>query len=380
MALLKYNFLSLFKNKALLFWTLVFPMVLGIFFKFAFSNLEKGDFFTTINIAIIDSEDIPTGFLDSIGGAKYNNEIPLFNYELKNKDEAFELLENGKISGVIEIHSNEDITLSVVSGGFKQTIIKSFLDQYMQINASIKSLVVLSHGEANIEDIIRDLTDQTEYLKDMESKTKRTSFISHFFFTLVGMAVLYGSFWGTMVVERIIPTNENQGIRLSISPVKRKNLLFIGMFSSFVIHFLEMIVIILFLKYVLTVDFNTNFIFLVITTGLGAMLAISFGALIAMLLRRKSEGTKIAVTIITSMAGSFLAGMMNMDVKYYVQTNVPFLQYINPVSIITDALFSLSYYTDYSRFITNIVILGVMTVVFLTVTAILFRRDSYESI
>lgn len=380
MTILKYNFLCLFKNKALLFWTLVFPIVLGLLFKIAFSDIEKGGNLKTINIAIIDRVEIPNGFLDSIENAKYNEDLPIFDYQLVDKDTAFTLLENGEVSGVIDIKSTDNISLSVTSGGYSQTIIKSYLDQYMQINSSISSLIILSHGNLSVEEVIAKLNNQKDYLKDAQTNTKKTSMVSYYFFTLIGMAILYGSFWGSFIVDRLLPNNGNQGIRLSISPVKRKNLLIAGLFSSFVVHFIELIIIILVLDFGYGVSFNTNYLYLIITCALGSSLGISYGAFISMVLKRKPEGTKVAVTIITSMAGSFLAGMMVISVKYFVQTNIPILQYINPVNVITDALYSLSYYTDINRYLMNIGILALMTIIFLTSTAFLFRRDSYESI
>lgn len=380
MTILKYNFLCLFKNKALLFWTLVFPIVLGLLFKIAFSDIEKGGNLKTINIAIIDRVEIPNGFLDSIENAKYNEDLPIFDYQLVDKDTAFTLLENGEVSGVIDIKSTDNISLSVTSGGYSQTIIKSYLDQYMQINSSISSLIILSHGNLSVEEIMAKLNNQKDYLKDAQTNTKKTSMVSYYFFTLIGMAILYGSFWGSFIVDRLLPNNGNQGIRLSISPVKRKNLLIAGLFSSFVVHFIELIIIILVLDFGYGVNFNTNYLYLIITCALGSSLGISYGAFISMVLKRKPEGTKVAVTIITSMAGSFLAGMMVISVKYFVQTNIPILQYINPVNVITDALYSLSYYTDINRYLMNIGILAIMTIIFLTSTAFLFRRDSYESI
>ena len=37
----KYSFKVLIRNKGLIFWTFAFPIILGIFFNMAFSNIEK---------------------------------------------------------------------------------------------------------------------------------------------------------------------------------------------------------------------------------------------------------------------------------------------------------------------------------------------------
>ena len=44
--LLKYSFLSKIRNFNVVFWPLVFPLVLGTFFYFAFGNINEADFQT----------------------------------------------------------------------------------------------------------------------------------------------------------------------------------------------------------------------------------------------------------------------------------------------------------------------------------------------
>ena len=39
----KYTLKTLFKNKTLIFWTFAFPIILGLFFNMAFSNIESDE-------------------------------------------------------------------------------------------------------------------------------------------------------------------------------------------------------------------------------------------------------------------------------------------------------------------------------------------------
>ena len=51
----KYSLKILLRNKELLFWTFIFPIILGTFFSMAFSNIEKEESLNIIDIAIVDS-------------------------------------------------------------------------------------------------------------------------------------------------------------------------------------------------------------------------------------------------------------------------------------------------------------------------------------
>ena len=66
---LKYSLKCLFKNKGLIFWTFVFPIILGTFYKLAFSNIESAEKLDTVDIAVIESETskIYTEVLNNIG-------------------------------------------------------------------------------------------------------------------------------------------------------------------------------------------------------------------------------------------------------------------------------------------------------------------------
>ena len=54
---LKYTLKTLFKNKALVFWTLAFPLIMATFFNMAFSNVVEEEKLKVFDIAIIDNNE-----------------------------------------------------------------------------------------------------------------------------------------------------------------------------------------------------------------------------------------------------------------------------------------------------------------------------------
>ena len=49
----KYTFKYLFKNKSLLFWTFIFPIILSICFYVAFKDIESNEKLKIIDIAVV---------------------------------------------------------------------------------------------------------------------------------------------------------------------------------------------------------------------------------------------------------------------------------------------------------------------------------------
>ena len=54
----KYALKTLLKNKALVFWTITYPIILGTLFAVAFSNLEDIGKTDIINIAVINNTEL----------------------------------------------------------------------------------------------------------------------------------------------------------------------------------------------------------------------------------------------------------------------------------------------------------------------------------
>ena len=95
---------------------------------------------------------------------------------------------------------------------------------------------------------------------------------------------------------------------------------------------------------------------------------------------KKGEGIKTAILVVTSMAASFLAGMMNVNMKYIIEKNIPLLSYINPAALITDGFYTLYYYNTHERFFINIAILTVLSIIFCLTTYFVIRRQKYASL
>ena len=60
--LIKYNLLVKLKNFGTTFWPLVFPILLGTMFYFAFGNINDADF-ATVSVAVVRQEKADTLFL-----------------------------------------------------------------------------------------------------------------------------------------------------------------------------------------------------------------------------------------------------------------------------------------------------------------------------
>jgi ABC-2 type transport system permease protein len=119
--------------------------------------------------------------------------------------------------------------------------------------------------------------------------------------------------------------------------------------------------------------------FVIIACLAGSLAGVSLGAVIGALTKNAGH-VKIAVLVGVSTSLSFLAGMMNTDIKYKVTHAVPILAWLNPANLIADAFYSLYYYSTYTRFFTNIALLLAFSAAFCLVVYFATRRQKYASL
>jgi ABC-2 type transport system permease protein len=372
------RFKCIIRDKGLIFWTLIFPLILGTLFGMTLINISKQEDFNSINVAVVNNTAYQKdeNFKKFLAGA-YQGEDKLFNITVCTKDEAEKLLDNNKVTGYIV--DDSQINLVVKRSGLSQTIIKSVLDQYSQTVSAVNSIVT-NNPAALQNGLLEDTNKRREYTKELQlgTKDKPDSSVGYFY-ALIAMACLYGSFFGS---KQIIDTQANlskQAARQSIAPVHKLKVLIAGLFASFIVLLTEILILLCYVIFALKVDFGDQIGYILLTCFMGCMTGITFGAFISATVK-KSEGFKMAILIGSTMAASFLSGMMMGNMKYIVEKNVPILSYINPVALITDAFYALYYYNTHTRFFINIGLMSGFTVLFCLFTYLIIRRQKYASI
>ncbi|HHX00627.1 MAG TPA: ABC transporter permease [Acholeplasmataceae bacterium] len=376
MHLFKSRMLTLFRNKILIFWSLIFPIILATFYNFAFANMNNTDILKTINVAVVENDDLDENLITVMEDVKIDD-LDLFLPQVVNKEVSEKLLNDGDVIGIIE-YLGTNLTLTVNENGLRQTITKSFLDEYLQTSAVIYDLVVIGGGDFN--EVYDDLTSNINYLDEVSESRNKLNMVLTYFFALLGMALIYGGFWGTDNIINLQANMSGKGIRIAVSPVNRFKTLLIYTLCAFLVHILIISIILFYLLVIIGLDFGAKLSYILVVCLLGSLVGISFGSFVTIALKKVREGVKVLITTVVGVLGGFLAGMMVPDMKYIVQTKLPILKYINPVGVISDALHSLNYYGASSRFYINIIVLIVMFITFTIGTYMFYRRDSYESI
>ncbi|MDT2600435.1 ABC transporter permease [Enterococcus hulanensis] len=369
-----YRLRVLLRNRSLLFWTFAFPVVLGLLFNLAFGNLDEITALETSNVGIVSTYQDKAKQFEAVLKEIKNDDEVIFKSKELTKKEAQKQLSDDKISGYFEIDA-KNIELFVSKSGTQQTVLKELLNQYLQNTDKVETL--MASGAVQPQAISQALV-QKKYVKDGNG-TGNFNLKSFYFFTLVGMTVMYGFMWGLRNANDQQANQSPEGMRLCLIPRNKLLVSFANMLASLVLFFVQVTFILMFYRFVYQVEFGDHWNYILLVCALGAFTTISFGTLIGNALSKVDFQQKISIGISISMIMSFLAGMMgSQSIKYWIDVHVPLLGRINIVNLISESLYQLFYYQSLNTFYLNLLWLAGFGVLFILLNYSFERKVQYD--
>ncbi|MCI9433892.1 MAG: ABC transporter permease [Bacilli bacterium] len=387
---LKYSLKTLFKNRMLIFWTYAFPLILGTFFYLAFSNIENSEKFDVIDIAIVNNEQFNDNMVlkesFNVLGDEESDE-QLFNIKYVDLEEAIKLLENDEVSGYLVV--DESPKAIVKTSGTSETILKYVTEEIIQNENVLANIIEEKLNtniiDGNINEYIENIRDDALKMLDMNSleirdiTSKKLSYTMIEFYTLIAMTALYGGIIGMTAINQNLANMSDNGKRIAVSPTNKIKIIFSSLVSSFIIQVIGLFILFMYTIFVLKVDYGNNLPLIILLALVGSLAGLSLGMAVGTILKT-NENVKVGIIISFTMLGSFLSGMMGITMKYIIDTNIPLVNKLNPVNMITDGLYSLYYYNTYNRFYFNVVSLLIFSLIMIVLSVLALRRQKYDSI
>ena len=387
----KYTFKTLFKKKQLIFWTFFFPLILGTFFNMAFSDIENNEKLDIINIAIVNNEGFNNNETFKSAFKELSdkkNKDRLFNTKYVTLNKAKTLLKKDRIVGYLIIDKNIPKVV-ISSNGEDETVFKYVVEEISGTENIIKNLTKeeiekeISLGNNidynNIYNKVSQLIANNNEAKINNVANKNLSYTMIEFYTLIAMACLYGSILSMVAINQALPNMGSIGKRVSITPVKKAIIIFSSLLASFITQLIGIAILFLYTIFVLNVDYGNHLALVLLITTIGSFTGLSLGVFVSTVFKT-SDNNKTGIIIAYTMLGSFLSGMMGITMKYIIDKNLPIINKLNPVNMITDGLYSLYYYQTYNRYIFNIISLLVFSFILILISFMSLRRQKYDSI
>lgn len=376
----KYALLRLMRNKANLFWILVFPIVLGCFFKIAFSNITASESFHTIPVAVVEGDNADaTAFHTMIEQLSGDSEDAMLSATFCDDKKARTLLEKGKVDGIfyttdtVELAVNSDLS----DASINQSILQSLLTQYYLNRDLIVQILTTNPG--NIESLVDSIGQSVDTRKEVSLTRNNTNTYDQYFYNLIAMACLYTAMGGINLAINNSANLSSLAARKTIAPAKRAALIGTELLAIILFESLLNMVSFLFIVTVLGIHMTTHLGLALLTILISTTFSITFGMFLGCV-GPKSEGGKTGLMFAVVMPLCFLSGLMMGTMRMVVEKYAPFVNRINPAALISDSFYALNNYDTLTRYTGNILTLLLMTVLFLIISILVTRRKTYASL
>lgn len=376
----KYALLRLMRNKANLFWILVFPIVLGCFFKIAFSNITASESFHTIPVAVVEGDNADaTAFHTMIEQLSGDSEDAMLSATFCDDKKARTLLEKGKVDGIfyttdtVELAVNSDLS----GASINQSILQSLLTQYYLNRDLIVQILTTNPG--NIESLVDSIGQSVDTRKEVSLTRNNIDTYDQYFYNLIAMACLYTAMGGINLAINNSANLSSLAARKTIAPAKRAALIGTELLAIILFESLLNMVSFLFIVTVLGIHMTTHLGLAMLTILISTTFSITFGMFLGCV-GPKSEGGKTGLMFAVVMPLCFLSGLMMGTMRMVVEKYAPFVNRINPAALISDSFYALNNYDTMTRYTGNILTLLLMTVLFLIISILVTRRKTYASL
>lgn len=276
----KYSFITLFKNKMLIFWTFAFPIILGTLFNMAFKDIEKQEKLDIIDIAIVENDNFNN---NQIYKEVFNNlsdkenKDRLFNIKYVTKEKADKLLDDDEISGYLIYEDNFKVV--VKTSGINETILKQVTEEIKQQELIINTLTgeEVKKGNYNYELITKDIlsTIQKSHANIEDISSSNLSYTMIEFYTLIAMACLYGGMLAMNSLNQTLANMSPNGKRVAIAPIKKSKLILSSLLASYLTQLIGLALLFIYTIFVLKVDYGNNLPLIILLAIVGSLAGLS---------------------------------------------------------------------------------------------------------
>ncbi|MCB2296716.1 SagG family ABC transporter permease subunit [Clostridium tagluense] len=358
------------RNKQIMVIMIAFPIVLMWILGTAFSGGMEGSSLMFNNPKIVYSIEGQGQRVQAF--EEFIKKIEKFGIkptEIQEYDSGINSVKETQYACYIDFNDNENkIKLFKnerynVEATFVEGIFQAFVQKYNVISEIAKV------NPKAVKEVLKEDSKKYVEVKSIDKK-KRPRAIDYYGVTMTTLIIMYGAMSGAYGIRG--EKTRKTGNRILTSPIKKYEY-FIGKnIGSFVSLLFQLLIVIIFSKYVLKVDWGNNpgIIFLIMASEAFMSIALGIGAAFIFNSEAAMSGVlNIMVPVMIFLGGGYVPlDQFNSELLFNIAK-------FSPIRWSNDTIFKVIYGGNFSQVFATIAINLIAATVFLTISTLIFRKE-----
>ena len=339
-----YKLKELVRNRYLVGWNFIFPLVLATAFYLGFGNLIKDDpdTFKTLDVGYVNTNQVESNFstmLDELSKTTSEHEQVLEVHNFDSKAAAMTAMGNEEIYGIY-IETDGDIETIVPYNGFRATTLNQIVREY-ENKLTLIETVSKDHPE-NLQTAVDMVTSDLSIIREHDFGNNTSPYLQYFF-SLIAMASLFSSWISTSMLEGMCANMTEQGKRFECAPTSKIMAIVAGILAGLTLQSASNALVVVYVEYILNISLGAPLLNIIALTTLGS-------------------------------------GLMWHQIRQIIESKCPILNRINPACLLVDCLYTRATYGMTDAYYRDITIMITMIIGSLIISAFFLRRRQYVSI
>ncbi|MCL2631815.1 MAG: ABC transporter permease [Coriobacteriia bacterium] len=405
------TFKVLIRDKGVLLWSVLFPLVLSTLFYSMFNKLDAEFQLDPLPVIIVADENYhkaqsfatlvdglsgggAAAATDDTGGGGGDAGALLSVTFVDTQDQALQLMASSDSElyylGYIIVDSDGmpryamDSRLASGLDTFttiKQSIVLSILDRYIQDYELITAIAASEPQLFADPDFIDTLLLQQSYTFRGSITANPPSDALRYYYAVLAFTCIMMMNFGRLAIDNWKASTSPLGARRALGSYSWVHSLAPTLMAAWVLSMACATIGFLYIRFGFQISFGGKEPACLAVLAASTMVSTFLGALLGAVTipgGAKSGISAFIANFLSLFAG--LYGPASQQLGDFIAREAPILAAINPVRQVSDAFFSLYYYDSYQRFTEILITLGIMVVVFFAASVGMMRKQQYKSL
>ena len=369
--------LRLLRDKALIVWTLGFPIVLSVIFMVQFSNLEEAYEASPMSFGVVQDEAYRAApgldaLVERISAADADPHL-ITRVTHSTASEAEAAAKRGDTNGYLAVENGEPVLHVTQKGDVQESlrVLRVVMDSYTQTRAEHEALI----GAGTPPGQVMSLQAGHDFTQPVSVTPAPVKPATRYYFALLAFASGMGMTVSIVTVQSIMATSP-LGARRTLAGLPRWKVLTSTLAASWVCVLACLLIAFTFIATVVGVDFGPHVLLCLVAIGVSSLMTSAAGAALGTF-GKMGVGMVSAINCLLSLFTGFY-GPSAQSLADSVELHAPLLAQVNPLWQAARCFYGLLYYDSLAPFARSCAVLLVMTCLFLTIALIRARRMNHE--